>query len=229
MAPLHLQVHFATLEDPRVDRTRRHDLSEIAEKIVDGGANHPLALGANHPTLHQELVAHFEHAQQDRTIDERPLATHETADEGHGRLETRRVWCSDNLEWMSEQEHWKGLRTIVMIERERIIADKTSLEIACSLSSRAPDAARIGGLARRHWSIENELHWVLDMVFEEDQSRNRDRNAVTNLALLRKLALALLDRERSDPRMSIRMKRRRVGRDDDYPFTVLGTLRAESA
>ena len=125
------------------------------------------------------------------------------------------------LEWMSERKHWKGLRTIVMIERERVVAGETSVEKACYLGSHAPDTARIGGLARRHWSIENELHWVLDMVFDEDQSRIRDRNAATNLALLRKLALALLKREQSDPRMSIKMKRRRVGWDNDYLFTVL--------
>lgn len=198
---------------------------KIAAKIVDGGANYLLALKANQPTLHQEVVAYFEHAQQDRTIDATPLATHETADKGHGRLETRRVSCSDDLEWMSERKHWKGLRTIVMVERERVIAGETSAEKAYYISSHAPDAARIGDLARRHWSIENELHWVLDMVFGEDQSRIRDRNAVTNLALLRKLALVLLEREQSDPRMSIKMKRRRVGWDNDYLFTVLAAIR----
>lgn len=200
---------------------------KIAEKIVDGGANYLLALKANHPLLHQEVVTYFEHAQQDRTIDAKPLATHETADKGHGRLETRRVWCSDDLEWMSERRHWKGLRTIVMIERERVVAGETSVEKAYYLSSHAPDVARISGLARRHWSIENELHWVLDMVFDEDQSRIRDRNAATNLALLRKLALALLKREQSDPRMSIKMKRRRVGWDNDYLFTVLAAIRPD--
>jgi predicted transposase YbfD/YdcC len=146
---------------------------------------------------------------------------------------------------MSERKHCKGLRTIVMttlrsprrgIERERVVAGKTSVEKAYYLSSHAPDAARIGGLARPHWSIENELHWVLDMVFDEDQSRIRDRNAATNLALLRKLALALLKREQSNPRMSpppgisqghIKMKRRRVGWDNDYLFTVLAAIRPD--
>jgi predicted transposase YbfD/YdcC len=99
------------------------------------------------------------------------------------------------------------------------------VEKAYYISSHAPDPARIGGLAaRRHWSIENELRWVLDMVFDEDQSRIRDRNAATNLALLRKLALALLKREQSDPRMSVKMKRRRVGWDNEYLFTVLAAV-----
>jgi predicted transposase YbfD/YdcC len=122
---------------------------------------------------------------------------------------------------MSERTKWKGLRTIVMIERERFVNDKTSVEKAYYLSTCAPDAERLGWLARRHWSVENELHWVLDMTFDEDRSRIRDRNAATNLALLRKLALALLKRESSDPRKSIKMKRRRAGWDNDYLFTVL--------
>ncbi len=122
---------------------------------------------------------------------------------------------------MSERTKWKGLRTLVMVERERVVGGKTSVEKAYYLSTDAPDAARLGRLARRHWSVENELHWVLDMTFDEDHSRIRDRIGATNLALLRKLALALLKREQSDPRKSIVMKRRRAGWDNDYLFTVL--------
>ena len=197
---------------------------KIAQKIVEQGGNYLLALKANHPLLHQEVIEFFEHAKQDRTVDATVLATHQSVDKGHGRLETRRVWCTDELAWMSERKRCKGLRSIVMIERERVVADKTSVERAYYLTSHAPDAERLGELARRHWSIENELHWVLDMTFNEDQSRIRDRNAATNLALLRKLALALLKREQSDPRLSIKMKRRLVGWNNDYLFKVLAVL-----
>jgi predicted transposase YbfD/YdcC len=160
-------------------------------------------------------------ARQDRTLDARPLVVHETADKGHGRLETRRVSCTDDIEWMGERGRWKGLQSIVMVERERTVGNKTSRETAYYLTSRGPDAEILGRLIRRHWAVESELHWVLDMVFDEDRSRIRDRNAATNLALLRKLSLTLLEREQSDPRKSIVMKRRRVGWDNDYPFTVL--------
>jgi predicted transposase YbfD/YdcC len=202
---------------------------KIAEKIVDKGANYLLALKANQPLLHQEVVQYFEHARQDRTVDAKPLVTHETVDKGHGRLETRRAWCTDDVQWLSERTRWKGLRTIVMIERTRQLSGQTSVEQAYYISSHAPDAKRIGDLIRRHWSIENELHWVLDMTFDEDQSRIRDRNAATNLALLRKLALALLKREQSKPSMSIVGKRRRVGWDNDYLFTVLAASRKTDA
>ncbi len=195
--------------------------TKIAEAIVDKGADYLLALKANHPHLQEEVVDFFEHALSDATIDATPLAMHESVDKGHGRLETRRVWCTSDLGWMSARANWKGLRSVVMIERTRTIGNKSSVEKAYFLTTREPDAERLGTLVRRHWSIENELHWVLDMTFDEDQSRIRDRNAATNLALLRKLALALLKREQSDPRKSMAMKRRRVGWDNDYLFKVL--------
>jgi len=170
-----------------------------------------LALKANQPLLHQEVVDYFEHARQDRTIDARPLAVHETVDKAHGRLEVRRTFCTDDLDWMMERARWNGLTSIVMVERERTVGDETTVENAYYLTTRRPDAERLGEITRRHWSIENELHWVLDMTFDEDHSRVRDRNSAMNLALLRKLALSLLKKEQSDPRKSIKMKRRRVG------------------
>lgn len=102
-----------------------------------------------------------------------------------------------------------------------------SQEEARPEAHRSPESAsaRIGGLAGRRCSIGNEPHWVLDRVSGEDQSRIRDRNAVTNWALLCRLALALIHREQSDPRASIETKRRRVGWDDDYRFTVLAAIR----
>ena len=110
----------------------------------------------------------------------------------------------------------------IAASRQASLEEATYRAVAASLADEPRQRARIGGLACRHWSIENELHWGLDMVFDEDQSRIRDRSAATNLALLRKLAL--LKREQSDPRMSIKMKRRRVGWDNDYLFTVLAAV-----
>jgi hypothetical protein len=104
------------------------------------GGHYLLALKGNQPLLHQEVIAYFEHAQQDRTIDATQLATNETVDEGHGRLEVRRVSCTDDLAWMVERTRWKGLQTIAMVERERVVAGKTSVEKACYITSHAPDA-----------------------------------------------------------------------------------------
>jgi predicted transposase YbfD/YdcC len=186
-----------------------------------------LALKGNHPLLHQEVVEYLEHALQDRTLDSRPPAVHEAVDKAHGRLEVRRTFCTDDLDWMTERARWVGLRSIVMIERERTIGHETCCEKAYYLTTRTPDPERLGEIIRRHWAIENELHWVLDMTFDEDHSRIRDRNSTMNLALLRKLALSLLKRERSDPHKSIAMKRRRAGWDNDYLFTVLAAAAPE--
>jgi predicted transposase YbfD/YdcC len=144
---------------------------EIAAKIVDQGGAYVLALKGNHPLLHQEVVEYFEHAQQDRTIDARPPQMHEVVDKAHGRLEVRRTFCTDDLDWMTERTRWKGLKSIVMVERERTVGDATTLEKAYYLTTRDPDAQRLGEIVRRHWSIENELHWVLDMTCDEDHSR----------------------------------------------------------
>jgi len=210
---------------------------DVAEKIVERGADYLLALKDNQPTLRQEVAAFFEHARSDRTVDAKPVLSCETVDKAHGRLEVRRVFCSEEVAWVGASVQWKGLRTLVRrpwevpgggIERERTVGGKTSAETAYYLTSLPADPARLGNLVRRHWSIENELHWVLDVTFDEDQSRIRDRNSAMNLTLLRKLALSLLKREQSDPRKSIAMKRRRVGWNNDYLFTVLGTLRPAS-
>jgi len=210
---------------------------DVAEKIVERGADYLLALKDNQPTLREEVAAFFEHACSDRTVDAKPVLTRETVDKAHGRLEVRRTSCSNDVAWVGASVQWKGLRTLVRIERERTVGNKTSVETAYYLTSLPADPARLGDLVRRHWSIENELHWVLDVTFDEDQSRIRDRNSAMNLTLLRKLALSLLKREQSDPRKSpppgipqglIAMKRRRVGWNNDYLFTVLGTLRPAS-
>jgi predicted transposase YbfD/YdcC len=109
-----------------------------------------------------------------------------------------------------------------MVERERQLGEKTSKERAYFLSSQVFDRAeQAGQLARGHWGIENGLHWVLDMVFDEDHSRIRQRRAAQNLALLRKFALSLLKNEPTDGKKSVARKRKRAGWDHDYLFKVL--------
>jgi predicted transposase YbfD/YdcC len=139
---------------------------------------------------------------------------------GHGRLEVRRVWASSSLDWLDPKHAWKGLRSIVMVERMRSVGEETSTERAYYVSSHAADAAELGGKIREHWSIENSLHWTLDVTFGEDRSRIRSRNAVQNFAALRKLALALLKRDTSMPKLSVARKRNRAARLDDYLLAV---------
>jgi predicted transposase YbfD/YdcC len=109
-----------------------------------------------------------------------------------------------------------------MVERERQVGAETSTERAYYLSSHELSADDAGRWVRGHWSIENSLHWVLDVVFDEDHCRIRDRRASQNFALLRKLALTLLKNEKSDAKKSVARKRKRAGWDHDYLFQVLG-------
>jgi predicted transposase YbfD/YdcC len=200
----------------------------IAAAIVDRGADYVLALKDNQPTLRDEVASFFEHARAEGWKDT-PHSFDETTDKGHGRIELRRVWSSSAIDWLDPKGAWKGLRSIAMVERTRIVGEKTSLERAFYLSSHAADAARLGDLARRHWSIENSLHWTLDLTFDEDRSRIRSKNGVQNFAALRKLALALLKREPTKAKLSVAQKRKRAGYRTDYLLAVLQGATAERA
>lgn len=123
----------------------------IAKAIVDKGADYVLALKGNQTLLHHEVVGYFEDALASGV----ELSQHESVDKGHGRLETRRVWTSTDLGWMSERKRWKGLRSIVMVERERQLGADTSVERGYFLSSHEPTAEQAGAMVRGHWSIES--------------------------------------------------------------------------
>jgi predicted transposase YbfD/YdcC len=197
---------------------------KIAQAIVEGEADYILGLKANQPLLHDEVKSFFADAEKDAFCNT-PHTFAETVDGEHGRIETRRIWSTSALDWMSQLKAWMGLRSLVMVERQRTVGEQTSVERSYFLSSHELPASRFGELIRAHWSIENSLHWVLDVVFDEDQSRIRRGHGAHNFALLRKLALGLLKQECSDPRMSLARKRKRAGWDHDYLFKVLETLR----
>lgn len=191
----------------------------IAEKIIDAGADYILALKDNHPTLHQEVVQFFEAAQAETFRDTR-CDQDETVDGGHGRIELRRVFASDDIDWLADKPCWKGLRSVVMVESERSLGDKTSFERRYYLSSLPAEAAQLGERIRGHWGIENQLHWVLDMAFDEDRSRIRRGHGPDNFALLRKIALILLKQEKT-LRRGVEAKRKRAAWDHDYVLRVL--------
>jgi predicted transposase YbfD/YdcC len=191
----------------------------IAEKIVDGGADYILALKDNHPTLHREVELFFDSARSEG-FPEGHGSRSESVDGGHGRIEVRRVVASDDIGWMAEKTSWKHLRSVVMVESERMTEEKTSVERRYYMSSLAADAQAIGEKIRGHWSIENELHWVLDMAFNEDRSRIRRGKGPDNFALLRKIALGLLKHEKTS-RWGLLGKRKRAGWDEQYLLKVL--------
>jgi len=192
----------------------------VAKAIVTKGADYVLALKSNQPSLLEEVADYFADALET----EPELSRHQSVDKGHGRIETRTTWTSTDVGWMSERQRWAGLRSLVMVERQRLVGTESSTTRAYFLSSLELSAERAGELVRGHWAIENGLHWVLDMAFDEDHSRIRDRTAAQNFALVRKLALALLKNEPVHAKKSLVHKRRRAMMDTDYLFLVLAAV-----
>lgn len=198
----------------------------IASAIIDGGADYALALKDNHPTLRAAVEAAFEFPQSTGAR-KKEIETCRVEGKGHGRHEVRCVTVIRNVDCIAEADDWEGLRSIVMVERERTIGDKTSRETAYYLSSLSVSAALMEKRIRMHWSIENSLHWTLDVVFGEDKSRIRSRNGAANLTQVRKLALSLLKLEQSRPGKSIARKRKIAGWEPDYAFTILSMISAD--
>ena len=193
---------------------------EIVRKIVEKEADYVLGLKGNQSTMHEEVKEFFESAKADQ-FKGIPHSSHEEVDKGHGRIETRRCWCTSDVEWFEDLAKWKGLRSFIAIESTRTVGDQTSTETRYYISSLdGTDAARAAQAVRQHWAIENELHWTLDVVFGEDLSRVRNRNAAHNFSILRRIALNLL-KKHPFPKRSLRASRKAAGLDHGYLFRLL--------
>jgi predicted transposase YbfD/YdcC len=192
---------------------------EIARTIRGQGADYVLALKANHEHLFEQVVSFFDEACG-RRMKGPDIGYHREWDEGHGRTEARRCWATSDLTWLEGREEWKDLRSVAMIEAERFVGDELSVETRYYLSSLENDAGLLNRAVRSHWGVENSLHWVLDVTFDEDRSRIRKENAPENFGLLRRLALCLLKRETST-KGSIKGKRLKASWDEGYLLQVL--------
>jgi predicted transposase YbfD/YdcC len=192
---------------------------EIARTIRERKADYVLALKANHVHLYEQVVAFWDRACA-RLMKGPGIGYHREWSEGHGRDEFRRCWATSDLSWLEGREEWEGLRSVVMIEAERFIGEKLSVETRYYLSSLENDAKLLNEAARSHWGVENSLHWVLDVTFDEDRSRIKKENAPENFGLLRRLALCLLKKEGTSKR-SIKGRRLRASWDEGYLQRVL--------
>lgn len=195
----------------------------IASDIIDKNANYILAVKDNHPTLHAEIKDAFVEVPGEVCYNQ-VEDEHVTENKGHGRHERRRVRVIHEIDEIADIDAWKGVKSIIEVERVRTVGDKTTVERAHFISSLALNAATIGHRIRSHWGIENTLHWSLDMTFGEDMSRIRDRRSGANLSALRKLALSLLARAPVHKTRSLAQRRKLAGWVPDYAFEVLATI-----
>lgn len=196
----------------------------IAGQIVKGGGDYLMAVKNNHPTLHDSIRLHLDEMilEQFSGIDH---VYHESTEGGHGRIDTRRVWATSQIDWlsMSEREQWKKLSSVAVVESTRRVIGKNESKTTRRyyLSSLVPrSGAQIADLIRNHWSIENGPHWSLDVAFNEDQSRVRKDHADQNLAVLRRIALGLLRRDKS-VKVGAKNKRLKASRNRDHLLKVL--------
>jgi len=195
---------------------------EIARQIVDRGGDYVLSLKGNQGNLHDDVKQLFDWT---RRIEFKDIAHefHQTIDGRHGRIEIRRHWLLDGVEHLIDANLWSGLKRVGMVESERRLpGQSTSIERRYYLVSLDGDVQRFAQCVRSHWGIENQVHWVLDMAFNEDASRIRKDHAPANLAIIRHIALNLL-RQDSSSKVGIKAKRLKAGWDNDYLSRILSS------
>ena len=195
---------------------------EIAKVIISEGADYVLALKGNQGNLHEDVVQLFTAAQKQnfKNIEHQ---FHSTVEQGHGRSETRSYWVMGNTEYLIGAENWVRLQSIGMVKSERKINGKTSIEQRYYILSLNIDVQRFAQSVRSHWSIENQLHWMLDVSFSEDKVQNYQGYSAENLAVIRHLGINLLSRDK-ESQIGMKTKRLKAGWDDNYLKDTLTAL-----
>lgn len=193
----------------------------IAAQIVAQGGDYILPVKGNQGNLHQDLVDWFERAEAKR-FRGMQYDLYETREQEHERQDIRRYWVLTDLEAIPALKQWAKVNAIGCVESHRTVGCITTTEKRYFLLSLPLSAQRFAELVRGHWGIENQLHWILDVAFREDQSKVKQGYAPENLAVLRHVALNLITQEKSI-KAGTRAKRMRAGWDDQYLFKVLTT------
>jgi predicted transposase YbfD/YdcC len=193
---------------------------KIARQIVQQGGDYILQLKGNQTALHAETVELFDHCLRD---DCQGIActTAETINGGHGRIEQRRLWATSEVGWFAEKNKWENLKSLIRVEARRTVNGQTSCEYRYYISSLpGDDPQRLLGYIRGHWSVENSLHWCLDISFADDQRRIRSGHGAENFARLSRIALNLL-KAQTKHKVGIKTKRLCCGWSHDYLLRVL--------
>ena len=193
---------------------------DIAQRLVDEGADYVLAVKGNQGALADKILSTFNQMKTQPWFFQDNVREFEEVEKGHGRIETRRVTTFDVTDW-TYRSWFPGLRSIARVEATRETGDTRSTERRYYITTLPPDPQRIAQAIRAHWGIENRMHWVLDMTFNEDRSRVRMENAAQNFAIVRRIAMNLL-RQDATSKIGLRMRRLKAGADDAYRAQLLG-------
>lgn len=186
---------------------------EIVSILREKEADYVIGLKRNQGEL-------YDQARDFMTRNKEKLPSTTLVEKDHGRGEIRKVYVADKIDLIDERDNWKDLKSVIMIERTRIIGEETQVSTGfyiSSLENQTP--SKMADYVRKHWSIENKLHWHLDVTFKEDNSKVKNQKAVVNLHQMRKWALFLLSKDKTP--MSMKRKRKKAHRDNSYLMDVI--------
>jgi predicted transposase YbfD/YdcC len=185
----------------------------IAKKIIARKADYILALKGNQGTLCEDVEL-FANEQKANGFKDTTISRHETIDGDHGRIETRTYTAIHDVGWLQERHDWPGLKGVVMVESKREIGDKIERETRFYITSLVLLAQALGPMIRDHWAVENSLHWVMDMVFRDDECRIKTEHAPANFTTLKHIAHNLI--RKAPGKDSLRLRRKTAAWDDDF-------------
>ena len=191
---------------------------EIAKKIIDKKADYVLALKGNQGSLRDDVEV-FVAEQKAKDFQDTTISRQQTVDGDHGRIETRTTTVIHDIAWLRQRHDWPGLKAIVMVESRREIDGEIQQQTRFYITSLVLLAAQLGLIVRSHWAIENSLHWVMDMIFRDDECRVRTDHAPANFTTIKHIALNLL---RNAPgKDSLRLRRKVAAWDDNFLASLI--------
>lgn len=191
---------------------------DIAQKILDKKADYVLALKGNQGTLREDVEL-FAAEQKANDFKDTAISRDQTVEGDHGRIETRTTTVIHDVAWLQERHAWPGLRAVVMVESRREIGDVIEQETRFYITSLVLLAHQLGPIVRSHWAVENSLHWVMDMIFRDDECRVRTDHAPANFTTLKHIALNLI--RKASSKDSLRLRRKVAAWDDQFLASLI--------
>ena len=196
-----------------------HCQKKVAQTCIDAGADYLLAVKGNQKKLHKDIQAHIERHWEKASEENTASSFYEKTERGHGREEYRACWVFNEADELSTHMQWPGIKQFGVVQADRTINGKASTSLRFYICSREMNAEQMLKATRNHWGIENNLHWQLDVSFNEDGCQTKNDIAAENLSTLRRMCLNILKTEKS--KGSLKGKRKRAGWSNDFLRNLL--------